>query len=83
MIRQMGATNSTIQILVSDELRGRVMALYSMMFIGMAPFGAMLGGTLGGWIGAQETIALGGFGCCLGALFLALPCAVRKWTFIL
>jgi len=48
MIRQMGATNSTIQILVPDELRGRVMALYSMMFIGMAPFGAMLGGTLGG-----------------------------------
>ncbi len=76
MIRQMGATNSTIQILVPDELRGRVMALYSMMFIGMAPFGAMLGGVFGSWIGAPETIALGGIGCVLGALFFGI--ALRR-----
>lgn len=72
MIRQMGATNSTIQMLVSDELRGRVMALYSMMFIGMAPFGAILGGAIGGLIGAPQTVFFGGIGCILAALYFRI-----------
>ena len=62
----LGASNTLIQAMVPDALRGRVMAVYSMMFMGMAPFGALLAGALAGRIGAAHTVALGG-GLCLVA----------------
>jgi hypothetical protein len=40
MMVEMAASNTLLQAMVPDALRGRVMALYSMMFMGMAPFGA-------------------------------------------
>ena len=39
MMVQMAASNTLMQAMVPDALRGRVMAVYSMMFMGMAPFG--------------------------------------------
>jgi MFS family permease len=54
--------------MVPDALRARVMAIYSMMFMGMAPFGALLAGTLADRIGAPATVAAGGAVCILGAL---------------
>ncbi|CCG42213.1 MFS transporter [Magnetospirillum molischianum] len=60
---QMAASNTLIQMMVPDRYRGRTMALYSMMFIGMAPFGALLAGLLAGRIGAPPTVALGGLIC--------------------
>ena len=68
MMTQMSSSNTLIQAMVPDELRGRVMSLYSMMFMGMAPFGALLSGWLAEYIGTPETIALGGSVCILGAL---------------
>ena len=53
--------------MIPDVLRGRVMSVYSMMFMGVAPFGALLAGTLAGYIGAAETVALGGIVCIIGA----------------
>ena len=44
MMLQMASSNTLIQSMVPDALRGRVMAVYSMMFMGMAPFGALLAG---------------------------------------
>ena len=46
MMIQIAASNTLIQAMVPDNLRGRVMAVYSMMFMGMAPFGALLAGAL-------------------------------------
>ena len=43
--------------MVPDRLRGRTMAIYSMMFMGMAPFGALLSGALADRIGAPWTVA--------------------------
>jgi MFS family permease len=57
---QMACSNTLIQAMVPDALRGRVMALYSMMFMGMAPFGALLGGALADRLGAPITVAAGG-----------------------
>jgi len=57
---QMACSNTLIQAMVPDALRGRVMALYSMMFMGMAPFGALLGGALADRLGASITVAAGG-----------------------
>lgn len=72
MIVQMASSNTLIQSMVPDALRGRVMALYSMMLMGMAPIGALLAGVLATRLGAPRTVGLGGVVCVLGALlFLA------------
>ncbi len=68
MMIEMAASNTLIQSLVRDELRGRVMAVYAMMFMGMAPFGSLLAGTLADHIGAPETVRLGGVMCMAGAV---------------
>ena len=67
MMLQMACSNTLIQTMVPDQLRGRVMALYSMMFMGMAPIGALLGGALANRVGAPLTIAIGGVACIAGA----------------
>ena len=72
MMIEMASSNTLIQAMVPDALRGRVMAVYSMMFMGMAPIGALLAGTLAQRIGAPETVALGGVVCILGALVFGL-----------
>ncbi len=66
MMVQMGATNTLLQVMTPDRLRGRVMALYSMMFIGMAPVGALLGGAVASRIGAPLTVGIGGAVCLAG-----------------
>jgi MFS family permease len=65
---ELGACNTLIQAMVPDRLRGRTMALYSMMFMGMVPLGALLSGFLADHIGADWTVAIGGIGAILGAI---------------
>jgi len=67
MMLQMASSNTLIQAMVPDRLRGRVMACYSMMFMGMGPLGAFLAGALAHHIGAPLTLALGGLGCLAGS----------------
>jgi MFS family permease len=74
MMMQFTATNTLIQAMVPDQLRGRVMSLYSMMFLGMSPIGSLLAGALADRIGAPVTVAIGGLASCLGGLAFA-----RKW----
>jgi len=69
MMLQMSSSNTLIQAMVPDELRGRVMALYSMMFMGMAPFGALLGGALADRIGAPLTVGIGAMAGVAGAFW--------------
>jgi len=68
MMVQMASSNTLIQSMVPDRLRGRVMAVYSMMFVGMAPFGALLAGILAHQFGAPIAVATGGVICIAGAL---------------
>ena len=63
MMIAMGASNTLIQTMSPDNLRGRVMAVYSMMFIGMAPIGALLAGVVAARIGAPWTATGGGILC--------------------
>jgi MFS family permease len=51
--------NTLVQTHVSDELRGRVMSIYSLTFFGGMPLGALWSGALGHVIGAPLTIAVG------------------------
>ncbi len=66
---QMACSNTLIQAMVPDALRGRVMALYSMMFMGMAPFGALLGGAMADRLSAPITVATGGLASILAAIW--------------
>jgi MFS family permease len=68
MMMQLASSNTLIQTMVPDRLRGRVMSVYSMMFMGMAPFGALLSGVIAHRIGAPYTVAMGGAIVVLGAL---------------
>jgi MFS family permease len=63
---QMSSSNTMIQAMVPDELRGRAMAVYTMMFMGMAPMGALFAGVLADSIGAPWTVAIGGIGAMVG-----------------
>jgi len=75
---QMSSTNTLIQAMVPDELRGRAMAAYTMMFMGMAPMGSLFAGALAQKIGAPWTVALGGTGAIIGAtLFLRKLPSIR------
>ena len=72
MMTQMAASNTLLQSMTPDALRGRVIAVYSMMFMGMAPLGSLLAGALAGRLGAPLTIALGGVACILGSIAFGL-----------
>ena len=75
----MAASNTIIQTIVREEMRGRVMAFYAMAFMGMAPFGSLMAGVVAARIGAPETILAGGVICMLGAaLFWRKLPALRK-----
>jgi MFS family permease len=72
MMVQMASSNTLIQSMVPDQLRGRVMAVYSMMFMGMAPFGAMFAGLVAERVGAPATVAIGGAVCMAGAAMFGM-----------
>jgi len=76
---QMASSNTVIQTIVDDEKRGRVMSFYMMAFLGTAPFGSLIAGSLSQRIGAANTLRLGGSCCIAGALWFAsaLP-AIRR-----
>ena len=72
MMVQISSSNTLIQTMVPDALRGRVMSVYSMMFMGMAPLGALLAGWSADRIGAPRTVMIGGAACGAAA-------AVLRW----
>lgn len=71
MMVNMAGCNTMLQTIVDDDKRGRVMAFFTMAFMGMAPFGSILGGSLAGLIGVGWTVACGGMSCILGAAIFA------------
>ncbi|HEV2416851.1 MAG TPA: MFS transporter [Terriglobia bacterium] len=72
MMLEMASSNTLIQTMAPDALRGRVMSFYSMMLMGMAPFGALIAGAVANRIGAPHTVMLGGIVCLVGALIFGL-----------
>jgi MFS family permease len=72
MMVEMASTNTILQTVTVDHLRGRVMAFYTMAFLGTAPIGSLIAGVAAEHIGAPLTIMLGGAACLAGAAWLAL-----------
>ncbi|HTX60489.1 MAG TPA: MFS transporter, partial [Verrucomicrobiae bacterium] len=59
----LGATNTLIQILSPDELRGRAMSVYTMIAIGIVPLGSLVDGAIASAIGLQHLFLLSGATC--------------------
>jgi MFS family permease len=79
MVMQSAATNTLIQTLVDDRMRGRVISLYAMAFFGGTPVGALLEGALADQIGAIHTLAVAGVLCVASAaVFAAALPRLRK-----
>ncbi|HEX6809128.1 MAG TPA: MFS transporter [Gemmatimonadaceae bacterium] len=69
---QTASTNTILQTIVDERLRGRVMAFYAMAFLGTAPIGSLVAGVVASRIGVQMTIFLGGLACVAGGAWFAL-----------
>jgi predicted MFS family arabinose efflux permease len=69
MILQTALANGILQAIVRDELRGRVMAAYVVVYVGFAPIGSFSGGALARAVGIEWTLAAGGAVMLLFALW--------------
>ena len=71
MMVVMASTNTILQTIVEDDMRGRVMSFYTMAFLGTAPLGSLLAGFAADRIGPTRTVTLGGVACALAAVVFA------------
>jgi predicted MFS family arabinose efflux permease len=62
-----GSANSIVQLLSRDDMRGRVVALYAMAFLGMTPWGALIFGGVAEHFGASRAVMMGGCICILAS----------------
>lgn len=74
---QMAATNTVVQNRVPDELRGRVMAVYATMFMGVQPIGSLVAGGVAKRIGAQDTMTVFGLLVLAGSLVFLVRVVMR------
>lgn len=68
LMLQGSSTNLSIQMNIDDRMRGRVMAYYTMSFLGMMPFGSLAAGALAHYVGVPLTLTLGGLVCTFGGV---------------
>jgi MFS family permease len=79
MMQGMAASNTVIQTLVPEDKRGRVMSYYTMAFVGMAPFGSLLAGTLAHRFGAPHAVMITGAFCLAGSVWFSTQLkSIRK-----
>lgn len=69
MMVETASTNTILQTIVEERMRGRVMSFYTMAFLGTAPIGSLLAGLLAARIGAPMTITLGGAACVVAGVW--------------
>ncbi|MFP5238108.1 MAG: MFS transporter [Acidobacteriota bacterium] len=79
MMQGLTTSNTILQTLVDEHMRGRVMSYYTMAFVGMAPFGSLLAGALAHAMGAPNTVIVSGAVCMAGGLWFWMRLArVRR-----
>lgn len=71
MMTNMALTNTLIQTAVPDRLRGRVMSVYTLMFLGLAPLGSLQAGIIAHWLSAPTAIRIGAIICATSAIILS------------
>jgi MFS family permease len=78
MVSQVATVNTIIQSVVSDQMRGRVMGVFTMMFMGMMPFGSFIAGSIASRWGAAFALQLGA-GICLCATVVIYKLVPDLW----
>ena len=79
MMQGLAASNTVIQTLVPEDMRGRVMSYYTMAFVGMTPFGSLLAGALAHRLGAPHAVMITGAFCVAGAVWFSTQLkSIRK-----
>jgi MFS family permease len=71
MMIETASTNTIIQTIVDERLRGRVMAFYAMAFMGTAPIGSLFAGAVAARIGAPWTVLIGGVACLVAGVWFS------------
>jgi MFS family permease len=69
-------SNTVLQSIVPDEMRGRVMGIWTLIFGGMIPLGSLQAGLMADFLGAPATIAIGALICALAAAITL--CVIRR-----
>jgi Arabinose efflux permease len=79
MMMQTACSNTILQTISDNDKRGRVMSFYTMAFMGTAPIGSFLAGSMASMIGAPATLLIGGIACVIGAAIFAqkLPLFIK------
>jgi len=72
MMVETASTNTILQTIVEERMRGRVMSFYTMAFLGTAPLGSLLAGVAANRIGAPMTIFFGGLACVAAGIWFAV-----------
>jgi MFS family permease len=67
----MGACNIVVQTIVAEDKRGRVMSLFTMAFMGLAPLGSLFAGAVAGRFGPPVALQCGAAVCLLGSVAFA------------
>jgi len=79
MMQIVASGNTILQTIVDEDKRGRVMSFYTLTFVGIAPFGSLIAGSLANRIGAPATVFIGGVLCLLVSVwYFARLDAIRK-----
>ncbi len=72
LVVSVAITNTLLQKLVTDQMRGRVMSMFILSFMGTMPIGNILAGAASNQFGPQHTLAVGGFVVTLVATGVAI-----------
>jgi len=71
MMLMMASSNTMLQNIVDDGMRGRVMSFFAVAIMGIAPFGSLVAGSMARHIGVPHTLLIGGICCILGGFAFA------------
>ncbi len=69
LMLQMASTNTILQAVISDKMRGRVLSIYTMAYMSVTPFGSLVAGSLSSRIGVKQTLLISASICLCWTLY--------------
>ena len=78
LVSFLATANSFIQLSVPDNLRGRAMSVYTLVFLGTAPIGNSLIGTFADAVGSAKAVGISAFLCIIAAVIFSLKMKMRE-----
>jgi predicted MFS family arabinose efflux permease len=78
MLLFFSTTNTVLQTIVPDEMRGRVMGVWSLIFGAMIPLGSLEAGAVANWLGTPFALGFGAIVCAISALVALLAIHRRE-----